>query len=478
MTEVVEVDKQAFDTLAQSVATLNEHVEGLREGRVDEETVRRIVGEVMENQKIVDRDLQSKKKSFDDVEDGIERLATQALGADTQEFLYSLQTLPAKETAPIVRRSAEEIAVFQQACDTVAILGALCQARQGDSESTLPTSVTETKFFKQRFQPLVQAISASTGGSGAEFVPKELSANLIERVALELRVCALFPLIEMPTNPFDVPGRPVSRTRTSKATEQTADTGQTPFSKLTPASRKITLTAAKFAAEALTSKEAEEDAIIAIMPFLIEEITDYLAADLEDATVNGDTAGAMDTGWAASDPRKNFDGLRKFVQAAFKTDVGNAAPTVSNTVRANRKKMGKYGINPNKVAHLVSMSAYLQLLADPNVQTMEKYGPQATIVSGELGKADGSPIIVSEYVRQDLNATGVFDNVTTNRTELVSVYTGGWLRGSRRGLTVQVLRELYAEDDQDAVVATLRQALTSRYPNTEGHVAVAYNVAS
>jgi hypothetical protein len=118
-------------------------------------------------------------------------------------------------------------------------------------------------------------------------------------------------------------------------------------------------------------------------------------------------------------------------------------------------------------------------LADPSVITMEKYGPNATIVTGELAKVDGSPIIVSEYVRADLNATGVFDNVTLTRTELITLYLRGFLLGNRRQVTVQVLRELYAEDDQDAIIVSHRKALSPRFPlATEIVNAVAYNALS
>jgi hypothetical protein len=100
--------------------------------------------------------------------------------------------------------------------------------------------------------------------------------------------------------------------------------------------------------------------------------------------------------------------------------------------------------------------------------------PQRHGRQGELGKVDGSPVVVSEYVRQDLNATGVQDGVTTNRTVAISVRTDGHVVGNRRGLKGEVLRELYAESDQDAIILSTRKALTSRYP-AETVVAVTYN---
>ena len=220
----------------------------------------------------------------------------------------------------------------------------------------------------------------------------------------------------------------------------------------------MTLTAFKFAGEALVSKEAEEDSIIAMLPFMQDELVDWLSADQEDAAINGDTAAAQDSDFAADDPRRNWNGLRKLALAAAKTDLSNAAPTVANSVRVNRKKMGKYGVRPANLTHLCSMSAYIQLLADSSVITMEKYGPNATIVTGELGRVDGTPIVVSEFVRQDLNASGV---------------------GERRSQNIQVLRELYAEYDQDAILISLRRAFAARFPTaTEPIVAVSYNVAA
>jgi Phage capsid family len=330
------------------------------------------------------------------------------------------------------------------------------------------------------FQPLARAMDTQTTAEGLEFVPRELSGSLIERINLELKVAALFPLVEMPSQPFDIPGFAVSRQRTGSHAEQTADTGQAKFKLLTPATRKITLDAKKLAARLILSKELEEDAIIAMLPFAQGELVDYLSGDLEDAILNSDTAGSHQDSdvSAADDPRKIFDGLRKRTQAAQKTDVANAAPTVANAIRINRKKMGKYGTDPRDLAHVVSISSFMQLLADSSVLTLEKYGPAATILRGELGSVDGSPLIVSEYVRQDLNASGVHDGVTTNRTVIQTVNRRGFLTGSRRAITVEVLRELYAESDQDAVVASMRRAFTGRFSTSEGVVALAYNVAT
>lgn len=467
-----------LETLAKNVADLAEAVEGQKAGTVDETNVRRIAEEVVEAQKA--HGVEQQRRSGPGPDDLLDSEGTPGRlnGLQGGAKLYEIQSRPAKAIAPVYNKKEDTVRAFQQACDTVAIMGLLC----GDpNQQKLPSRVQDTRFWKEEFVPLAQAMDAGTSAEGIEYVPRDLSAALIERVSLELLVAPLFINVDMPSNPFDIPARAVSRTRLGKAAENTADSGQTGFNKVTPGTRKVTLTAVKFGGESLTSRDLEEDSLIAILPFIQEELTDYLAADFEDTLINGDTTGTHQDSdvTASTDPRKNFSGLRKLAIAGAKTDVGNVAPTVANTIRANRSTMGVYGVKPADLAHIVSINAYIKLLADTSVLTLEKYGPFATILTGELGKVDGSPIIVSQYVRADLNATAVYDGTTTTRTEVLTVNRRGYAIGERRGITLQILRELYAEFDQDAIVASWRKAFAARFTAaTEKTVAVAYNVTS
>lgn len=475
---------QALEELKGGVATLATAVDDLKQGRIDEENVRRIVEDVLEAQDEANPGLQRRRgyepqpdEETARADEVLEKRLQKRLGTGAQR-LQTMQTMPAKKVARITRIPVDVVDEFHQASNAIAIMDAIIQSRRGSGDEGWPDDVRETAFYNDEFLPLVQAMDTATTAEGTEFVPRQLSPNLIERINLELRVAALFPLLTMPTNPWDIPGKAVSRQRIGSHAEQTADTGQTTFTKRTIASRKVTLTAVKFAGEALTSKELEEDSLIAILPLIEEELVEFLAADVEDTVINGDTTAThMDSDVTASDdPRKLWAGLRKLAIAGAKTDLSNADPTVANSIRANRAKMGKYGVRAAQLAHLVSMSGYIKLLADANVLTLEKYGPNATILAGELGRVDGSPIVVSEYVREDLNATGVYDGTTTNRSETVTVNRAGFALGERRGVTVQVLRELYAESDQDAITISRRLAFAGRFPNaTEKTVAVAYN---
>jgi hypothetical protein len=110
------------------------------------------------------------------------------------------------------------------------------------------------------------------------------------------------------------------------------------------------------------------------------------------------------------------------------------------------------------LAWIASIASYYKMLGLTEVLTLQNYGPQATVLQGELGKFDSIPIIVSEYQRQDLNASGVYDGVTTTKTAFSLVNRDEYMVGRRRAANVVTDRSLYLETGQVVTVATQRMA--------------------
>jgi hypothetical protein len=321
-------------------------------------------------------------------------------------------------------------------------------------------------------------MDTKTTGEGKELVAEAAySTDLIERIEGELQVLDLFPSINMPTNPFKF--RTKGPRKHIALLPEALEPGTPTAKKLIPGMpAEIELTATKFAGEIVTSKELEEDAAIAILPFLEDELIEWLTFDLEDAAINGDTATThMDADvTAADDYRKGWNGLRKSVPAPAKLDAGGDALTVMD-VALTRAKMGRYGLNPADLVLLVSVPSLYGLIVDDLVVTPDKYGAGATLLSGELGRIWGIPIIASDFIRTDLDATGVRAAAAGVLTIALVVHRRAFMRGIRRNTTVQVLTELYAESDQDAVLVTTRQAFGPRWAG-EAAIAETINVGT
>ena len=332
----------------------------------------------------------------------------------------------------------------------------------------------QTKLYKELMEPvseLRKAMNTATSGSGAEWIPTGFSAELISAVALELKVAALHPRISMPTDPFKQPAL------TGFSTARLGSENATSITESSVTTGNITLDAKKLITYIPLSYELEEDSIVAILPVLKDDIVKSLARGQETATINGDTSSShMDSDVTAPDDvRRAWNGYRKLAITTAKVDAGNTTIT-SSMLRTLRKKMGKYGVDPNSLAWVVSISAYNQMLSLPEVITVDNYGPNAVILSGELARFDGIPVIVSEYVREDLNATGVYDGSITNRTEVFLVRKDAFLYGDRREVLVETDRNIKSQTID--LVASQRVAFSNRYVATDPIVAILYNIAA
>lgn len=310
-----------------------------------------------------------------------------------------------------------------------------------------------------------KALDASTAGEGLEWVPTDFSSELIAKVHLGLKVAALFPVINMPTNPYTLPIE-IGDIDSFILAEQTGDS-PTKVASGEPAggwTSSTTFTAKWLGTKVLTSKILEEDSIIAILPLLRQRMTLALVRGEEDIVINGDTTGThMDSDTtAANSKRKAFMGLRANAKInSYTTDLSSFNVT---NLRAMRAAMGVYGVDPSQLAIIVGVKGYMKMLGLSEVLTLDKIGANATILKGQMAQFDGSPVIVSEQVRENLNANGVFDNVTTSKTVLHYVYTGGYAIGRRRETIVQLLQEIYAESAQDALLVSERVAVNSLFP--------------
>jgi hypothetical protein len=134
------------------------------------------------------------------------------------------------------------------------------------------------------------------------------------------------------------------------------------------------------------------------------------------------------------------------------------------------------GRQPADLAFIVGVSNLYALVADTNLLTVDKMGPQATILNGQIGSVFGVPVIVSEWVREDLNASGVYDGITTTKTVMLCVNRNEWAIGQRMALDVEVDDSIYRETFQRVVVAFQREDFQPSRPRDRRDRAIAYNV--
>ena len=207
--------------------------------------------------------------------------------------------------------------------------------------------------------------------------------------------------------------------------------------------RDVALTAYKLATREYVGYEEEEDTLLPIAGIVSDAIVRRMART-SDKSILG-------TGIAAP-----FTELEEFAGGHTGGTVSSSSTTAtitSTNVHTARTAMGPWGHNPSDLVLFLSQAAYYGLVDDANVITSDKYGEKATILTGELGKIWGIPMVVSD----------AFEAAAAGKAQGILVNPSNYIVGNYRNLTVQTADDVVAQSK--AIVATRRMGFIAKDTN-------------
>lgn len=259
------------------------------------------------------------------------------------------------------------------------------------------------------------------------FLPIEYATEFVDLVREKNYARVLFRTITMPTATFEIPRIDADATVYYVSGEATAPAAKSSLD--TAFAGKVTLVAKKLMAYTDISNEVEEDSKVAMLPLIKDAFAEGVATAEEKAMIQGDPA----LSWSnAQDAREAFEGVLK-MGAAKTVDY---ATSLLATIEVARVTMGKYGRGVDKLIFLASPYTASKLRQETAVLTVEKYGPNATILKGELGQYMGIKLIESPYIPEELT---------------VSVMEGGALTGADLGVAILMRRDAVLIGDRRKV---------------------------
>lgn len=311
-----------------------------------------------------------------------------------------------------------------------------------------------------------RALDTATAGGLSEWIPTLYSSDKWDTVRDRLTFASLVRWLPMPQSPWTLPTL-VGFMTAYKIPESLADdnAGDTAFtaSQFTTANK--TLTAVKLATLSYWSRESDQDSIIAILPTFNDEIAYAQAYGVDNACMNGQLTGAVDTvAIGATDSRKLWDGYRyQAKQAAQQVDFGAGL-----TGELLASMIGKAGAWAD-LANCVFATGYAGLaraliLKDSGGNllnmTRDKAGEAATLFTGTVGVLMGYPLVVGGVYPQAMNAAGVVDGVGgSTKTGILFMSKRPYIGGHRQGLQVEASDHFKFTFDQRAVRSTQRAAM-------------------
>ena len=139
--------------------------------------------------------------------------------------------------------------------------------------------------------------------------------------------------------------------------------------------------------------------------------------------------------------------------------------------------MGNAGVDERDFAIVVNskMKGHLSSLSE--VRTNDLYGLRAVVSAGVVRSIAGVEVLTSSFLREDTNATGIYDGSTTTKTQVIIFHKPSWKMGVRRQIRLG-----YQQDELKQaswLVASMRKNMqTLSSLTTTNPVAWLYNITA
>lgn len=317
-------------------------------------------------------------------------------------------------------------------------------------------------------QALERAFSDSSG-SGAEWIPDTFSPELYMAFEVPTIVEGLFESTAI--NGAMIRPKITGQPRPYLVSEATLDdNAKVPTTAISTSNQ--TLAPPTFAMRFLVSYQASEDSALPLGSIIPQYMVKGHRDGNEDTIINGDTAATHQdtgiTGWnirsrwgtsnlgGSNDHRRAFMGLRGIAIDRSGTVNQASGMTAAKIGEELIGGMGEYG--SGKLAIITSPEVmFKKLMTDSNVITVDKMGPNASILKGAPASVFGVPIVVSRFVDCRYNASGIYDDSTKTKSGVIVVNTGEFRHYSRRGKQVELTRK--ADTQQIEYVTSERRGL-------------------
>lgn len=386
---------------------------------------------------------------------------------------YQLLGTPMKYDGP----EANAIRTFRELNDIVYTASVAMNRGRGINVETLKSFQLMRELAEHIDPEFAKAMSSTGTGTGLEWIPTGYSVEYWDLYRLETVLMGHMETFDMPTNPYiwKILSAGAKAYRMAEAVTNNPDNAKP--SNITTG--KVTFTAEKYGVAIPASDEFLEDAITLVAPALRKEMAIAHAISDESVVINGDASAthidnATVTWYQSYDPETYGTGFRETAVNDSKTF--DASTFVAADWRNLRKLMGPLGKRPQDVVFYTGIAGYFKTLAMAEFSQPGTYNAGNTWSLGALDAIDGSPLVVSSAVREDLNATGIYDGTTKTKTIAGAFNRRSFKIGRRKDVTLETDKNIMT--GQWSFVSSARWDMQDMTPSTQYPSAIAYNIAN
>lgn len=341
-----------------------------------------------------------------------------------------------------------------------------------DGERQLAELLKAGRIDAAGYERALRAMDTAESGYGSQLVGAQYVGDLWRGARAQSRVFSLLNTFEMtaPTAYLPVEANVPEVLYVSES----AASNSSNYTTSKTGSNRVSVSASKFVIHQMWSGEMEEDSIIPFLPFLREEATRSIAHYSDSMVINGDTTNSAtgNINLDDADPADTkhylaFDGVR---HAALVDNTANSSSIAGAiTLGAFKAQRGRlldttylhdwgHPTDPNDVVHIADPETCDAISFLDEVVTVDKFGPGATVLTGQQARVLGNPLVSSIAVSKT-EADGKVSTTGGNNTkgQVVTFNRRGCVVGWRR--QVQVETERLPATDQTRIVYSMRLGL-------------------
>ena len=268
------------------------------------------------------------------------------------------------------------------------------------------------------------------------------SSNIYTEMEQQLVIAPMFNRIAVDAKNFRVPvadedtDGDVAQFASGTFSTGVNDTTNVPTSNQSTISA-VTFTPHKFMATTHLAKDEEEDTVLPLLDFLRASATRRLARAIDKSILRGRgnltgfTASPTNAITAGTGYASVITGLVNLAAtASISVSTGSGSDKVDPTdIASARSALGKYGLQlGDQLVFLTTIEGYNNLVSTSDFRTVDKFGPNATYLTGSVGAVYGIPIQITEF----LDVVGA-----SSRQIGALVYKPGFMIAERRGMEIE-----------------------------------------
>jgi HK97 family phage prohead protease len=220
----------------------------------------------------------------------------------------------------------------------------------------------------------------------------------------------------------------------------------------------VILQAHRLIAGTFISNDTDEQTVVTLLPIVTSALARAHAVAIDKAILVGAGAANISVGLTGNNGTDNTSGFAT-VSGQTALDASGAGEVTPANLLAMRKEMGKYGLDPSRVAFIVPTDVYYELIDASGFTDVTEVGNDlATKRIGVVGSVFGSPVIATDQLAQNLGAGGA---VTT--TAALAVNVDNYVLPRLKGVNIET--EYSVKDQQNVIVASQSLGFNELFAN-------------